>query len=255
MNTVMNYESIFERYGGIMRTCELTREGISYQVLQNLIEQGRVEKIKYGYYQWQDEKAFTEVSVITALFPKAIICDMSAAMYYGYTDRVPGVWHIAVDNKSARNKFKLDFPIIKPHFIETSRLNIGVSEGNIDGITVKIYDRERVVCDCLRHVNTMDGEVFNIVIQRYIGDKKKDAAKLMMYASKLGVEKKARIGILSESAKGWKKELNMISWNGAAEKYDIRDWASEHEKMGKGITLSQEEAEALYELLGKTLKK
>ena len=180
-----------------MRTCELTREGISYQVLQNLIEQGRVEKIKYGYYQWQDEKAFTEVSVITALFPKAIICDMSAAMYYGYTDRVPGVWHIAVDNKSARNKFKLDFPIIKPHFSETSRLNIGVSDGNIDGITVKIYDRERVVCDCLRHVNTMDGEVFNIVIQRYIGDKKKDAAKLMMYASKLGVEKKARrvIGI------------------------------------------------------------
>ena len=53
----------------------------------------------------------------------------------------------------------------------------------------------------------------------------------------------------------WKKELNMISWNGAAEKYDIRDWAPEHEKMGKGITLSQEEAEARYELLGKTLKK
>ena len=85
--------------------------------------------------------------------------------------------------------YRLDFPIIKPHFIETSRLNIGVSEGNIDGITVKIYDRERVVCDCLRHVNTMDGEVFNTVIQRYIGDKKKDAAKLMMYAGKLGVFK------------------------------------------------------------------
>lgn len=63
------------------------------------------------------------------------------------------------------------------------------------------------------------------------------------------------IGILSESAKGWKKELNMISWNGAAEKYDIRDWTPEHEKMGKGITLSQEEAEVLYELLGKALKK
>lgn len=42
MNTVKNYESIFGQYGGIMRTCELTREGISYQVLQNLIEQGRV---------------------------------------------------------------------------------------------------------------------------------------------------------------------------------------------------------------------
>ena len=57
------------------------------------------------------------------------------------------------------------------------------------------------------------------------------------------------IGILSETAKGWRKELNMISWNGAAPKYDIRDWASDHEKMGKGITLTKEEAEKLKELL------
>ena len=40
------------------------------------------------------------------------------------------------------------------------------------------------------------------------------------------------IGILSESAKGWTKELNRISWNGGEPKYDIRDWAPEHEKMG-----------------------
>lgn len=188
----MNYESIFKQYGGIMRTFELKREGISYYILQELMEEGLVEKIKYGYYQWQDEKAFSEVSIISALFPDAIICDISAAMYYGYTDRVPGIWHIAVNNKSARNKFKIDFPKVKPHFISANRLEIGVSEGNIDGITVKIYDRERVVCDCLRHVNTIDGEVFNIIIQRYVGDKDKDAARLMEYAAKLGVEKKAR---------------------------------------------------------------
>ena len=193
----MNYESIFKQYGGIMRTFELKREGISYYILQELMEEGLVEKIKYGYYQWQDEKAFSEVSIISALFPDAIICDISAAMYYGYTDRVPGIWHIAVNNKSARNKFKIDFPKVKPHFISANRLEIGVSEGNIDGITVKIYDRERVVCDCLRHVNTMDGEVFNIIIQRYVGDKDKDSARLMEYAARLGVEKKARrmIGI------------------------------------------------------------
>ena len=47
----------------------------------------------------------------------------------------------------------------------------------------------------------------------------------------------------------------MISWNGAAPKYDIRDWAPEHEKMGKGITLTKEEAEALYELLKNALQK
>lgn len=57
------------------------------------------------------------------------------------------------------------------------------------------------------------------------------------------------IGLLSESSKGWSKELNLISWNGAAPKFDIRDWSPDHEKMGKGITLSREEAEVLYKLL------
>ena len=57
------------------------------------------------------------------------------------------------------------------------------------------------------------------------------------------------IGVLSESAKGWKKELNLISWNGRDPKYDIREWAPEREKMGKGITLSMEEASGLKRLL------
>lgn len=175
-----------------MRTCELTKEGVFYQRLQELIEEGSVEKIKYGYYQWQDEKAFTEASVIASLFPEAVICDTSAMMYYGYTDRVSGIWHVAVDSKSARNKYKVDFSEIKPHFIVPDRLGIGISEGEIDGIKVKIYDRERVICDCLRHVNTMDGESFNIVVQRYVQDRNKNAARLMEYAARLGVEKKAR---------------------------------------------------------------
>jgi hypothetical protein len=58
-----------------------------------------------------------------------------------------------------------------------------------------------------------------------------------------------QIGIVSESKSGWKRELNLVSWNGAAPKYDLRDWAPEHEKMGKGITLSSDEVESLYELL------
>ena len=57
------------------------------------------------------------------------------------------------------------------------------------------------------------------------------------------------IGVLSENAKGWRKELNKISWNGAAPKYDIRDWAPEHEKMGKGVTLTEEEFNELKNVI------
>ncbi len=57
------------------------------------------------------------------------------------------------------------------------------------------------------------------------------------------------LGVLSESPSGWKRELNMVSWNGRAPKYDIRDWDENHEKMGKGITLSEEEMEILVDLV------
>jgi len=58
------------------------------------------------------------------------------------------------------------------------------------------------------------------------------------------------IGVLSEGSKGWRKELNLVSWNDREPKYDIRDWAPEHAKMGKGVTLSGEEVAALKELIG-----
>jgi hypothetical protein len=67
--------------------------------------------------------------------------------------------------------------------------------------------------------------------------------------SDIKYEIKEEVGVISESSKGWTKELNLISWNGKEAKYDLRDWAPEHEKMGKGITLSKDELIKLKELL------
>lgn len=62
-------------------------------------------------------------------------------------------------------------------------------------------------------------------------------------------EIKETIGVLGESAKGWTKELNLISWNDKAPKYDIREWSPDHSKMGKGVTFSKEELEKLRDVL------
>jgi hypothetical protein len=62
-------------------------------------------------------------------------------------------------------------------------------------------------------------------------------------------EIKESIGALSESPKGWKKELNLISWNDKESKFDIRDWDPEHKKMGKGVTLTNEELKKLRDIL------
>jgi len=62
-------------------------------------------------------------------------------------------------------------------------------------------------------------------------------------------EIKKMYGVIGEGTKGWKKEVNLVSWNDRKPKLDIRDWDENHERMGKGITLSREEAEALREVL------
>lgn len=62
-------------------------------------------------------------------------------------------------------------------------------------------------------------------------------------------EIKETIGTISESPKGWSRELNIISWGGRQAKFDLRDWAPEHEKMGKGLTLTNEELKKLKEIL------
>ncbi len=60
-----------------------------------------------------------------------------------------------------------------------------------------------------------------------------------------------QLGVINTTDKGWKKELNLVSWNGRDAKYDLRDWSENHERMGKGITLTKEEAEKLREILEK----
>ncbi|OGO88091.1 MAG: hypothetical protein A2Y24_07495 [Clostridiales bacterium GWE2_32_10] len=59
-----------------------------------------------------------------------------------------------------------------------------------------------------------------------------------------------KIAVLSQTSGGWTKELNLVSWNDKPAKYDLRDWSPEHEKMGKGITLSEEEMQELKKVLG-----
>jgi hypothetical protein len=56
-------------------------------------------------------------------------------------------------------------------------------------------------------------------------------------------------GTIAQGRGGWMKELNLVAWNGRAPKFDIREWAPDHEKMGKGITLNTDEARKLVELL------
>lgn len=183
---------IFRKYGGVMRTAQLNQEGFYYKKIQELLATDQIEQIRRGYYQYTRENSFSDIPTLAVLFPDGVLCMESALDHYGYTDRTPSAWHIAVDSTSTRTRFYIDYPIVKPHFIRKERYLIGITEAEIDGQKIKVYDRERTMCDLLLHRNKVDGEVFNTAIQRYVSDPEKSTARLMKYAKALHVEKKVR---------------------------------------------------------------
>lgn len=185
MHDVQIVKEIFKRYGGIMRRAELYQEKIYYADIAYLIQEGVVEKVRHGYYQWIDSDNLSEVVTITRLFPDGILCMDTALLHYGYSDRTPAEWHIAVDKFSNRTRFKIDYPFVKPYYVAPEILELGLCEQEIDGNKVRMYDKERVICDCLRYRNKMDKEIFNKAIQGYVSDTSKSIPKLMEYSAPL----------------------------------------------------------------------
>jgi predicted transcriptional regulator of viral defense system len=192
MYDVQYYKEIFDRYGGMMRTTQLAEEKVFYPQRQKLMEDGHIEKVRRGYYQWNSSEDFSEVGTITRLFPDAILCMDTALRYYGYSDRTPGDWHLAVSKDSGKSRFNIDYPFVKPYYIEPTVLELGLTKGTMDGHEIRIYDKDRVICDCLRYRNKMDKEIFNKAIQNYIADPEKSIPKLMEYAGPLRVKKIAK---------------------------------------------------------------
>ncbi|WP_459130148.1 type IV toxin-antitoxin system AbiEi family antitoxin domain-containing protein [Guggenheimella bovis] len=73
MNDVQHYKAIFEKYGGMMRTKDLSLEKVFYPKIQKLLKEGQIEKARYGCYQWIDPEDFSEASTVIRLFLDAIL--------------------------------------------------------------------------------------------------------------------------------------------------------------------------------------
>ena len=189
MVDIQRYKDLFEKQGGMMRTKDLYAQKVYYHNIQQLLEAGYIEKVRSGYYQWVDQEDFSEVATVLGLFPDGIFCMDTALRYYGYSDRTPGQWHLAVSKDSGKSRFNIDYPFVKPYYAEPSVLELGLTVGDMDGHQIRIYDKDRVICDCLRYRNKMDKEIFNKAIRAYIDDPGKNIPKLMDYAGPLRVKK------------------------------------------------------------------
>lgn len=181
----------FQKRGGILKTAELKELGLSSRQIKRLLDDGVIARIKRGFYELTDYVIQEEV-IIARLFPQAVIFLESALFHYGYTDRIPLAWQIAVDRYSKTTQYDIDYPLIEPYYLEPKFLEIGVDIIEVDGVEVRIYDRDRTICDVLRYEKKLEKEVFNNAIVRYIEDPRKNLRKLFEYAEIFNIKNKVQ---------------------------------------------------------------
>lgn len=183
---------IFSNHDYIMTTAELDSYRIYYADIQQLLNEGFIEKIKRGYYHWTETYGEQEVKIINRLFPDAVLCMETALFYYQYSDRNPAEWNITIDKNVSRSRTNIDYPFVKAYRVESVLVPLGETKGSINFVDVRIYDRDRTICDVLRNMNKMDKEIFNKAIQGYVKDLKKNVPNLMEYAKVLRMQKRVK---------------------------------------------------------------
>lgn len=177
----------------LIRTSELNGLSIYSKEISELVQKGYIERVKQGYYRIVEHtEEHSEAKLISQLYPDGIICMVSALFYYGYSDRTPINWDIAIDRNTSKARFNIDYPYVKPYYIDKAHLEYGVTEGQYEDCVLKIFDRDRLICECIKHENKMDREIYNKAIINYINDSQKNVTNLLEYAKKRNVHKKVR---------------------------------------------------------------
>ncbi len=182
---------IIEEKGGVAKTADLYEAGVDYRRLQKFVEEGKLERVKNGYYAISFREQSQE-DMIAVLFPDGVLCMETALYYHGYLKEKPYIWHIAVDKNTSKSRFKMDYPVLQPYYTEESVLNIGVTTIPLGNHTMKIYEKERLVCDCLKYEDKLERDVLKHMLRNFIDDEEKDIAKLMTYAKERRVVEKVR---------------------------------------------------------------
>lgn len=184
-------QKAMDEHNRVVKKEELTKLGIDYRRVNRLVKEGKLARIKNGYYTDRVE-GFSEEALVAALFPDAKLCMESALYAYGYIKEKPFGWTLAVDKNTSKSRFKMDYPKIIPFYTEPEALEIGASTIELLGNIFGIYDKERMICDCLKYETKMSRDDFKAAMQSYIADPDKDISALMDYARARKVVKKVQ---------------------------------------------------------------
>ena len=176
---------VFNKVGSIAKTADFVAAGLKNYDVVSLCNQGYIERIRNGFYKQPSSEEPKEEALISKLLPQGIICVESALFYYGYIDFAPHKWTVAVPRSFSRAIKAMQEVPVKAYYIQNEFYHYGATVGNFNDVTLKVYDRERTICDCFKYRTKLDNEIFNKAVNAYAADEKKNLANLSKYAKEM----------------------------------------------------------------------
>ncbi len=187
MTLLEKLEATLQKQNGLIRTADALAMGISKQYFYDFVQKYQLEKIAQGVYASQN--AWIDPMYLLAMKSEQIIYSHDTALFlHNLTDREPLQYTVTV--KTGYNPSKIKALGAKVYTIKSELHNLGVMDITTPfGNSVKVYDKERTICDILRSRNSIETQTFQDGIKGYITLKDKNLRLLMQYAKLLKVER------------------------------------------------------------------
>lgn len=184
-------EKVAKANNNFIQTSQVEELGISRPMLKKYSDAGKLERIRKGLYilagELPDEYALLQLRSKYAVFSYG-----TALFLLGLSDKVPHVYDITLPRGSNINSLKKDVSSLRCHYLQAELYGIGITEvQSPQGATVKVYDRERCICDLIRDKDQIDMQLFTQAIKDYFKSKPNNR-KLLKYGRIFAIEEKIK---------------------------------------------------------------
>lgn len=176
MEKIVDY---IKEKGGYARQTELREHGFQSRDISALYEQGVLEKVQPGLYKLADSSVTSGFVDVSKAMPHAVIALLSALAYYELTTFNPSKVHLAIPNDA--KPAKLNFPPVEVYYFRQNQYEVGIEEETIHGHSVKIYNKEKTVCDMFRYRNKLGEDLALEGLKNYVSSSEANLNELQKY--------------------------------------------------------------------------
>ncbi|MBX9681374.1 MAG: hypothetical protein K2X38_21675 [Gemmataceae bacterium] len=182
----------FRRHGGILRMANALQAGVLRRTLYAMRDAGRVEALARGLYRLSDAPPLSrpDLVIVAAKVPHAVFCLVSALAFHEMTTQIPHAVWIAVPRNSEPPR--LDYPPIRTVRLSPAPYQAGIESHPIDGVTAKVYSREKTLADCFKHRGEVGLDTVLEAVRMYKAQGRVDVDALLRHTAVCRVARVAR---------------------------------------------------------------